>query len=847
MTASSTSIPSPSLSLLNRIDLVLRQEDWTASDHFAQPARAAVSAELPAGLLPGLQKRLTTTYPQGIYRHQALALEQMLSGADVALTTPTASGKSLVFITGALQILLTDPSAKVVALYPMKALGNDQFAKWKAAMDSSGLNVAVLDGDIKVKDRERLLEENQVLIMTPDVLHTWMMANLHSPVVRRFRNQLRLLILDEAHVYDGVFGTSTAYLLRRLAACGPHFQMIASSATIGQVDTFLTQLAGRSLKLISAADDGSPRQEVAWRSITPPGGNAFNNRVELLMGLADAGVRFIAFADSRKSAELLASATRRGESAGEPADADFTAEVDDLLSAPGILPYRSGIEAKDRKRIEAALASGELRGVIATSALELGVDIPGISCVVLMGTPPTQKSLWQRAGRTGRHGEGCVLLMQDAASLCHGSLTDYLARPIEANHLSLENRSLEFAHVLCATIEAEACGAAWNSCALSGLSERFRSLLELELAGGQVLEQELWDLKAKAGGAPHRTFSLRSGKETSFEIILRDDRIGSISLPQVMRETYPGAIYYHLATPYRVRCVKRNKGVIDVSPERRYTTTPILQCTVFVTLRQAESLRSGTDGFLYSGQIQSRERVTGFRERRGSRTDMEHYGPGSSYSQAPFERWLRSTGVCWTLTTGEAMAEACGERILAAYCSRFGVCRGDLGIGRFHCQQNPYGPSPVTGLSIYDRIEGGLRLTDELFEHFPEIAAAAADQAVTEGADTQVIQSLEQLARAAATWTSQASISPATDIPATGAGMVEVFQPNTPVVYRHQDHHEEVRIITFLPRAEGLEYLVTLAHGGTKSIKAPWLHPIAGLSQTMLIPAVILESSLSAA
>ena len=845
MTATST--PLPSRSLLSRIDRVLQQEDWTASASFAQPARAAVSASLPAGLLPHLQQRLNATYPQGIYRHQALALELMLTGADVALTTPTASGKSLVFITGALHILLADPSAKVVALYPMKALGNDQFTKWKAALDSSGLNVAVLDGDVKVKDRERLLEENQVLIMTPDVLHTWMMAHLHSPVVRRFRDQLRLVILDEAHVYDGVFGTSTAYLLRRLDACGPHFQLIASSATIGQVDSFLTQLTGRTLSLVSAAEDGSPKQHVAWRSITPPAGNAFKNRVDLLMGLVDAGIRFIAFADSRKSAELLASATRRGGAAPEASDEDFIAEADDLLSAPGILPYRSGIEAKDRQRIEAALASGELRGVIATSALELGVDIPGINCVVLMGSPPTQKSLWQRAGRTGRHGEGCVLLIQDAPSLGHASLSDYLARPIEANHLSLENRSLEFAHVLCATIEAEACGTSWNTSALSSLSRRFRSLLEGERAGGQVLEQDLWDLKSKAGGAPHRTFSLRSGKETSFEILLHHDRIGSISLPQVMRETYPGAIYYHLATPYRVRCVKRNKGVIDVSPERRYTTTPILQSTVFVTLRQAESLRSGPDGFLYSGEIQSTERVTGFRERRGSRTDVELYGPGSPYSQTPFDRWLRSTGVCWTLTTGEPMAEACGERLLAAFCSRFGVCRGDLGLGRFRCQQNPYGPSPVTGLSIYDRIEGGLRLTDELFQHFPEIATAAADQALSEAAEPQVIQTLQQLARAAATWSTQASPSPATDIPATAADMVEVFQPNSPVLYRHQDHHEEVRILTFLPKPEGLEYLVTLAHGGTKSIKAPWLHPIDGVSQTMLIPQAILQSSISVA
>jgi DEAD/DEAH box helicase domain-containing protein len=842
MTAITTHSTIATPSILTRIDEVLEQEAWNISDELSQPARAAVAATVPDGLLPALSAQLQSQFPAGIYRHQALALEQIITGVDVALTTPTASGKSLVFITGALQILLQNPEAKVVALYPMKALGNDQFAKWQQAMAGFGLNVAVLDGDVPVKEREQLLADNQVLIMTPDVMHAWMMSNLHAPGVRRFREALRLVILDEAHVYDGVFGTSMAYLLRRLEACGPGFQLIASSATIGQVDTFLSQLTGRVLKQISAADDGSPRHEVAWRKIrSSSGGKGFNDRVELIMSLANAGVRFIAFADSRKAAELLASATRRGESD------DAVVEEDELLVAPGILPYRSGIESQDRQRIEQALATGQLRGVIATSALELGVDIPGINCVILMGNPPSQKSLWQRAGRTGRHGEGCVLLLEDASSGRGDDLKTHLARPIEANHLCLENRNLEFAHVLCAAIEAQASEHSWNPAAFADLSPRFQSLLEGERDGGQMLERDLFELKTKAGDSPHRIFSLRSGKETTFEIMGWAGKMGSISFPQVMREAYPGAIYYHLATPFRVRSVKRNKAVVEVSRERRYTTTPMLQSNVFVTLRQAEALRSGSTGFLYGGEVQITERITGFRERRGSATHTELYGKGSSFHQTAFDRWLRSTGVCWTLSDLETPPEECGERILATFCTRFGVCRGDLGVGRFRCKQNPYGPSPVTGICIYDRIEGGLRLTDELFLHFSEIAAAAAEQAIAEQADTAVIEALRKLALASESWTTQISETSAAVSRLDSTDTVQVFQPSCPALYRHEDHHEEVTIITFMPGPEGLEYLVTLSHGATKRIKAPFIHEIVGLTQMMELPRSVIEMPLSAA
>lgn len=821
----------------SRAASVLNHLGWHTSATFDQPARPANMSAVPASLHPQLAAILARQRPDGLYRHQSLAIAHLVDGADVALTTPTSSGKSLVFIAGAMQILLTDRSAKVIALYPMKALGNDQFGKWREALAPFGLKVAVLDGDVPVKSRERLLAENHVLLMTPDVLHTWFMSSLHLPAVRDFRDHLRMVILDEAHVYDGVFGTGTAMLMRRLEACEPRYQCIASSATIGGVDTFLTQLTGRQLTVVSAEEDGSPRYEVAWRRITAPGNDSFTARAALMQSLAAEGVRFIAFADSRKSAELHADAARRGATTDND-DADLA--DGEVPPFGGILPYRSGYEAKDRQAIEKALMSGNLRGVIATSALELGVDIPGINCVLLLGAPPTQKSLRQRAGRTGRHGAGCVLFLDHKSAFPGGdaAFADWIHRPVEANHLCLDNRFLEFAHVLCAAQEAEAAGGAWSAAPFAGLSPRFRALLDGERSGGQNLNDDLSDLKAKACGSPHRTFSLRSGKETSFEIFQQEHKLGSISFPQIMREAYPGAVYYHMATPYRVRAVKRTRARIEVSREKRYITTPVVQSTVFVTLRHANALRRGDSGFLYSGDVQITERVTGFREKQGPKKILtETYGPGSPYAQRPFDRWLRSTGVCFTLSGGKALPEEAAERLLAAFCSRFARCRGDLGVATFHCQQNPYGPSPVKGWCLYDRIEGGLRLTDDLFQHFSAIAADAHALASTNAADATVIAALAELATASATWESDTSLSAAAECVSNATDSVTtVIQPGSPALFIHQDHHEEVKIITFLPSPDGLEYLIQASGNVTRKIKAHFIHAIEGVTEWITLP-----------
>lgn len=819
---------------------------WSSVDCVERPAVAPRTAAVPSTIHAALQSRLSSRYPAGIYQHQALALGHLADGADVALTTPTSSGKSLVFIAGALNLLLQRPSARVIALYPMKALGNDQRGKWEEALAPFGMSVGIIDGETPMKSRHEVLSSNEVIIMTPDILHAWFMSNLHEAPIREFRERLAMVILDEAHVYDGVFGAGAAYLLRRLDSCGGHFQLIASSATVGRVDEFLGRLTGRMLRTVDVTEDGSPRHQVVWHRLVYGGKDSIEARVVLLKELAARGVRFMAFADSRKSAELHAAALRRGVPSAVGADEECD---DGPETIDGILPYRSGYEADDRQAIEQALATGRLRGVVATSAMELGVDIPGIDCVVLIGEPPSQKSLWQRAGRTGRHGAGAVFMLGSSGSTAT-PLAEILGRPIEPNHLCLDNRFLEYIHVLCAAHEAGSIGESWNAGPISSISDSTAALLEGERQGGEEIPDDLFDLKARAGGGPQRAFSLRNGRDNNFVIHSGQNKIGTISFPQLFREAYPGAVYYHMGRPYRVRRVNRTKGTVDVHREKQWVTTPQFLSHVSIKLMPGDTAMAGPGGFVYSGDLQITERVSGFTEKRSPVVSSnEQYGPGNTWAQRPFDRMLRSTGICWALETAAVHPEEAAERILSAASSRFGLCRSDLGIARFRSRTNPWGSSPVTGLCIYDRVEGGLHLTDAIYLNFPEIVAAALESAREEEAQEAVVSYLEALVVAARGWTDQTNAVDGAEALANDPDTIEVITQGSPAFYVHGDHHEAVTVVNPVSGADGdgLNYLVKLSAGDFKTVKARYIHPLDGESNTMRLPRCLFERSANAA
>jgi DEAD/DEAH box helicase domain-containing protein len=268
--------------------------------------------------------------------------------------------------------------------------------------------------------------------MTPDVGHAWLMSHLSTPEVRSFLANLKLLILDEAHVYDGAFGTNMAYFLRRLALASGAFRLVCSTATIGSPASFMEQLTGRTMHVLDAEDDGSAVAEKSILLSPASGKGGFDKTVQLLAELARYGkARFLAFGDSRKAVERMVGAILR-QKEGQPAEDsdDNNMPDDDYPNWPRlehVLPYRAGYENDDRDAIQQALFRGSLAGVVSTSAMELGLDIGDLDIVVLLNTPPTMKSFRQRIGRAGRRKEAICILIDDQEKMA--PLHAYLSRP----------------------------------------------------------------------------------------------------------------------------------------------------------------------------------------------------------------------------------------------------------------------------------------------------------------------------------------------------------------------------------------------------------------------------------
>ena len=308
---------------------------------------------------------------QGLWRHQSLALEYAAAEKNVVLSTGTASGKSLVFQAAGLRLILEEPDARILVFYPLKALAADQMGSWQRAIETLGLaaeTVGMIHGGVLADERAKIMDTARIVLMTPDVCHAWFMRQVSTPSIRRFLASLRIVVIDEAHVLEAVFGSNVAYLLRRMQAARAlllrgsrrrrPLQIIAASATISDPATHLERLTGVPFTLISEQDDGSSTYERSLLHVSVP--DASNNVVGDLLGRllnsSDQG-SFITFADSRQGVERIA----------------------DRLDHDGVRPYRSGYEESDREKIERALQKANLRGVVSTSALELGINISHFS------------------------------------------------------------------------------------------------------------------------------------------------------------------------------------------------------------------------------------------------------------------------------------------------------------------------------------------------------------------------------------------------------------------------------------------------------------------------------------
>ncbi len=418
------------------------------------PARPAQTAPIPAWLDARLVDGLAKRGISELYTHQVEALEALHAGEDIAVVTPTASGKSLCYNLPVLDAVAADPSARALYLFPTKALSQDQLAEVRELSGLAGLDLvaAVYDGDTPAPIRQSIRAAGQIVVTNPDMLHSAILPH-HTKWFQLFE-QLRYIVIDEAHTYRGVFGSHVANVLRRLARICAHYgsspRIVCCSATIGNPGDLATTLTGRPVRVIDR--NGAPNGEkhllvldppvIDQRSGVRPGPNGLAKRAALTF--LRGGRQTIVFARSRHSVELLLTDLKEAfREARGPRER--------------IRGYRSGYLPTERRAIERGLRSGDLLGVVSTNALELGIDIGGLDVAILAGYPGTIAGARQQMGRAGRRQAVSVAIMvagNGAVDRYLASHPDYLfdTTPEEAR-LDPENVHVLLAHLRAAVFE----------------------------------------------------------------------------------------------------------------------------------------------------------------------------------------------------------------------------------------------------------------------------------------------------------------------------------------------------------------------------------------------------------
>ncbi len=727
------------------------------------PGHDARFLPIPSRLHVRVRNLIAQDYPDGLYGHQTEAIDASLKGDDICLSTSTASGKSLIFMAVAVDLILRNGTSKVLAFYPTRALIQDQIEKWGAILAPFDINFGYIDGGVAMEKRLPILDTSNVVIMTPDVAHAWLMSNLGTHEIRSFLQNIQILILDEAHIYEGVFGTNMAYFLRRLQAVSKIKRIITSTATLDDPSEFVYQITGRRPRSFGPDVDfsGSPSKTILLaQDVT---GKSFESLVDLLRRLSRFNKgKFLAFADTRRMVEQLVMALKRSPSEEDDKDEnndqigninefDIKEDSGDIARAAKVLPYRAGYETVDRNEIQKALAKGNLVGVVSTSALELGIDIGEIDLIILLNQPPSIKTFLQRLGRGGRKRDGVCLFIDNRGTVADKpmGLKKYIDSPIEPSWLYLDNRYIQYTNALCAALEFREYGEdQYDKTPFDSLPSKYNKLLENEINPTDIIPHDLYPLKQRAQAGPHREFPIRTGMEKSFQVKDKfGSPLGSLTFSQALREAYPGAIYYYMGRPYRVNRFKYRQGEIYVYREKYWTTRPKAWTMVFPSFEGGMlKLFRSDEGFIAESEMQISERVTGFIEQRGSTKKEYEYGPSSTFYQRELNRFFETTGVCWWFPIGHVNSEAMASRILEAFCFKFGVQRRDLGIGTFHSNTSPIRPEKCKGMCIFDATHGSLRLTERLAENFTDVL----EEAISFGdaqKDSLAVHELEELAR----------------------------------------------------------------------------------------------------
>jgi DEAD/DEAH box helicase domain-containing protein len=585
-----TTVPA---SLLERLLLdPTRADRVTHVEHV--PARVGRPADWPLWVPPLITDRLGLQGVTAPWEHQAHAADLARGGQSVVISTGTASGKSLAYLLPTLSALLEDDKATALYLSPTKALATDQLRAIRA-LNLMQVRAATYDGDTAHEERDWVRRFGTLVLTNPDMLHRSVLPR-HADF-SRFLRGLRFVIVDECHTYRGVFGSHVAQVLRRLrrvcARYGAQPVFLLASATVSEPAASASRLVG--LPVTAVTDDASPRgttEFVLWEPPLMPGQSgehgapvrrsATAETGDLLADLVVEGARTIAFVRSRRGAEAVAVNARRALAEAAP-------ELTGRLAA-----YRSGYLPEERRELERRLQSGDLLGVAATNALELGVDVAGLDAVVLSGWPGTVASVWQQAGRAGRAGQGALAVFVarddplDTYLVHHPSAM--FGRAVEATVLDPSNPYVLGPHLCCAAAELPLTLADLElfegaEVVLPDLVRR--GLLKHRPRGWFWTSRDRPDADLRGtGGSPVRLVEATTGR-----------LLGTVDWSSAHSQAHTGAVYLHQGEPYVVEQLDLEDSVALVradDPDYSTSARDVTDIRIAAVLRTVGALSFGT-------------------------------------------------------------------------------------------------------------------------------------------------------------------------------------------------------------------------------------------------------------
>ncbi len=687
------------------------------------PPRRAASAELGEPLLDSLQNCLKEHGILSLYTHQAEAVNNARQGKNVMVATSSASGKSLCYNIAVLQALLTEQDSRALYLFPTKALAQDQLRTLRELFCPDLLKVgqfATFDGDTPQGERAEIRKWARIIFTNPDMLHVGILPNHQS--WSRLLHRLRYVVIDEAHIYRGVFGSHVAGVLRRLRRLcnfyGSKPQFICCSATIANPGEHAEKLTGLPFTVVD--NDGSPHGGKDFVFWNPPiidevkgmRRSANSEATNLFTELVSQSTRTLAFARTRRLTELIYTYSR-----------DKLAEVN-LTLAKRIKPYRAGYLAPERRQIEQELFSGQLLGVVATVALELGIDIGDLEATVLTGYPGSIASTWQQAGRSGRGRERSLSFLIGL----NGPLDQYFMRhpeyffqkSFEYALVNPDNPYILRAHLLCAAWELPL--TADDESLFSPLCGQERAELE-----GQGLLRERrgkWYLSPTIS-YPAQAINIRSTSGENFAVI--DTSSGSlletVEASVAFFQIHPGAVYLHLGESYLVTSLNLADHTAYATPTTTnyYTHTKELN-----DLRIVKTTRDKSCGQVkvYLGEVEVTNTVVGFKKKAQFTDEVigeepldlppQHFPTVALWFDLPPEAIARLDREQLDFAGGLHAAEHAAIAILPL----FALCdRNDIGG-----LSTPLHPDTGNAqIFIYDAYPGGIGIAEKGFDLIEEL------------------------------------------------------------------------------------------------------------------------------